>query len=128
MALERLFVYGSLAPGRSHHHLLAGLRGQWQPAKVRGSLYPRGWGPTKGWPALRLDPHGAEVPGFLLESRDLSRRWAALDRFEGPAYRRVIATVGLGDGTRIEAYVYEQKRLPRLGVRSSSTVRVTHMT
>ena len=48
---ERLFVYGSLAPGESNAHVLAGIDGTWEPATVTGTLHPEGWGATLGFPA-----------------------------------------------------------------------------
>lgn len=35
---DHLFVYGSLAPGKSNAHVLAGIAGSWQPARAKGSL------------------------------------------------------------------------------------------
>jgi hypothetical protein len=36
---HRLAMYGSLAPGRSDHHHVAGLRGRWFPGEVEAYLY-----------------------------------------------------------------------------------------
>lgn len=33
---ERLFVYGTLAPGKPNEHVLAGLTGDWVAASVKG--------------------------------------------------------------------------------------------
>jgi gamma-glutamylcyclotransferase (GGCT)/AIG2-like uncharacterized protein YtfP len=41
---ERLFVYGTLAPGRPNEHMLAEVDGEWETATVRGRLVPEGWG------------------------------------------------------------------------------------
>jgi gamma-glutamylcyclotransferase (GGCT)/AIG2-like uncharacterized protein YtfP len=48
----RLAVYGSLAPGRENHWVLAGMSGAWQKGSVRGRLHPEGWGATEGYPAI----------------------------------------------------------------------------
>jgi gamma-glutamylcyclotransferase (GGCT)/AIG2-like uncharacterized protein YtfP len=41
---ERLFVYGTLAPGRPNEHMLAEVDGEWETATVRGRLVQEGWG------------------------------------------------------------------------------------
>ena len=42
--LDRLFVYGSLAPNRANHHVISHVQGTWQPATVKGKLHDQGWG------------------------------------------------------------------------------------
>ena len=48
LKMERLFVYGSLAPGRPNAHVLAEVPGSWEPASVKGRLRAEGgawrWG------------------------------------------------------------------------------------
>lgn len=86
---RRLAVYGSLAPGKENHHVVADLAGSWEEGFVRGVLHPEGWGATMGYPALRWDPGGERIAVHLLTSDDLPGAWPRLDRFEGPAYRRI---------------------------------------
>ncbi len=103
---HRLFVYGTLAPGRSNAHVLAPIPGEWEPATVTGTLLPEGWGAAAGYPGLILDEHGAEVAGFLFSSDTLADHWPRLDAFEGDGYERVLTTVTCMDGTTVQAYVY----------------------
>ena len=49
---DRLAVYGSLAPGKSNHHMLARYAGTWSRGRVRGDLVNAGWGAAGGFPAL----------------------------------------------------------------------------
>lgn len=116
--MQRLFVYGSLAPGRSHHHLLSDLPGHWQPATCTGFLLPGGFGMSRGWPAFKPDPAGTDINGYLFTSGALSPRWSLLDRFEGRAYRRVRCQVRLADGSQVSAWLYRQKKFPRALLRS----------
>ena len=37
---DRLFVYGTLAPGRANEHILQSVPGTWEPAVVKGRLSP----------------------------------------------------------------------------------------
>jgi gamma-glutamylcyclotransferase (GGCT)/AIG2-like uncharacterized protein YtfP len=104
---DRLFVYGTLAPGRCNAHVLAELRGTWAPAAVRGRLHPEGWGAALGYPGVVLDEAGCEVRGFVFTSADLVAHWTRLDEFEGDGYARVLASVTLEDGTVVQAHVYE---------------------
>lgn len=104
--INKLFVYGTLAPGQPNEHYLTPLKGTWQIATVRGTLHPEGWGATWGYPAVILDDEGDEVPGALLASDDLKEHWEILDEFEGEAYKRVIAPIKLPDGSSTEAYAY----------------------
>ena len=104
--IHRLFVYGTLAPGRPNAHVLENVTGTWEPATVLGTLIPEGWGAAAGYPGIILDEHGGEVEGLLFSSGDLAEHWARLDEFEGEGYERVLTTVKLQDGSRVEAHVY----------------------
>ena len=105
----RLFVYGTLAPGRPNEHVLAQVPGTWEPATVRGTLLQEGWGAAVGYPGIVLDNRGSEVHGFIFSSEELSAHWARLDQFEGDGYERVVTPAVLGDGTVVEAHIYALK-------------------
>ena len=104
--IQKLFVYGSLAPGRANEHMLAPLGGIWQPAAVNGHLQQIGWGAALGYPGLVLDAAGEEVRGFVFSAEGLAAFWDALDDFEGEQYERVLTEARLDDGSKVEAYVY----------------------
>lgn len=103
---ERLFVYGSLAPGRVNAHVMADIPGRWEPASVTGNLLQAGWGADVGYPGIVLDERGAQVSGLVFSSEHLAEHWARLDEFEGEGYRRVLTSATLADGSRVEAYIY----------------------
>jgi gamma-glutamylcyclotransferase (GGCT)/AIG2-like uncharacterized protein YtfP len=103
---DRLFVYGTLAPGRPNAHMLADVPGQWEPATATGTLVPDGWGAAAGYPGIVLDERGGPVTGFLFSSEALAHHWPRLDAFEGDGYVRVPTEVRRQDGTAVEAYVY----------------------
>lgn len=105
MVEHRLATYGTLGPGRSNHHEVAGLGGRWFEGVVRGILVESGWGAALGYPGLTLDPSGPEVPVQVLESADLPAHWDRLDAFEGPGYRRVTTAVRTPGGD-VVANVY----------------------
>lgn len=89
----RLAVYGSLAPGRQNHHIVAPLGGTWTEGVVEGDLTTYGWGAAIGYPALRLRRGGALVTVYVLASDALRQAWKELDLFEGVEYRRVVVPV-----------------------------------
>jgi len=103
----RLFVYGTLAPGRPNEYVLADVPGNWEPATVRGALLQEGWGAAAGYPGIILDAHGDEVAGFIFSSDELAAHWTRLDEFEGVGYERVLTSAKLQDGTFVEAYIYQ---------------------
>jgi gamma-glutamylcyclotransferase (GGCT)/AIG2-like uncharacterized protein YtfP len=103
---HRLFIYGTLAPGRPNAHVLADIQGEWEPATVTGRLLYEGWGAAVGYPGIVLDEQGGEVEGFLFSSEALAEHWGRLDEFEGSGYERVATTVKRKDGTTVEAYTY----------------------
>jgi len=116
--LERLFaaggrlaVYGSLAPGRENHHVVASLGGTWVSGVVEGDLAAQGWGVALGYPALRPRSGGPAVAVQVLTSEALRGAWALLDAFEGADYRRVLVPVwtsaGGGRALRTVANLYE---------------------
>ena len=104
--IHRLFVYGTLAPGRVNEHVMANIPGRWEPASATGTLLQEGWGAAVGFPGIVLDEHGDEVQGLLFSSEHLAAHWARLDEFEGDGYQRVLTSVKLADGSRVEAHIY----------------------
>ena len=106
---DRLFVYGTLAPGRPNEDILAEIPGTWEPATVKGILLKEGWGATIGYPGIVLDNLGSEVHGFIFSSEELSAHWDRLDEFEGDGYERVITSAELGDGTVVKVHIYALK-------------------
>jgi len=105
--IDRLFVYGTLAPGRPNEHMLAQVPGRWEPAVVRGKLLEEGWGAAAGYPGMVLDDRGDEVHGLIFTSQELEAHWDRLDEFEGEGYERVLVSALLQDGMRVEAYIYK---------------------
>ena len=101
----RLAVYGSLAPGRSNHHMLAHLRGTWHPVTAHGILKDQGWAAGTGFPAFTWDPAGPPVAMQVFESPDLPAHWPTLDEFEGEDYPRMLIPVIRGGGVEV-ANVY----------------------
>lgn len=121
--MDRLFVYGTLAPGRPNEHVLAGVPGNWTPAHVRGRLLQQGWGAEVGYPGIVLDAHGEEVRGLVFSSEELAAHWCRLDEFEGDGYQRVLASATLQDGAVVPVFVYTLSGLDlsgKPGVRSGS--------
>lgn len=110
---HRLFVYGTLVPGRPNEHVLADFPGEWKSGTVMGTLLQEGWGAAVGYPGLILDQQGSEIEGFLFSSERLAEQWTYLDEFEGEDYERVLTAVKLEDGTTVDAYIY-QLRTKRL--------------
>lgn len=105
-ALPRLFVYGTLAPGRPNAHVLADLDATWTPAQVRGHLVAQGWGAALGHPGLTPEESAPWVDGLLFESAELLDHWSRLDDFEGPGYERVLVSALLTDGNMVPTFVY----------------------
>lgn len=108
--LERLFVYGTLAPGRLNEHILGNVPGTWEEGSVRGHLLQQGWGADRGYPGIVVDPSAARVQGFMLTSDALTSEWERLDDFEGSEYERVVAQVELVVGGVVAAFIYQLKR------------------
>ncbi|MBW1752218.1 MAG: gamma-glutamylcyclotransferase [Deltaproteobacteria bacterium] len=103
---EKLFVYGTLGPGRPNEHVLKAIGGAWENATVRGKLRQEGWGAEIGYPGIDLDENGEEIEGFLFISENLSSHWKTLDDFEGEGYERVATQAKLEDGSMVDAYIY----------------------
>ncbi len=53
---EHLVVYGTLAPGRPNHHVVADIAGRWFTGWVEGDLHDHGWGAADGYPAMAWPP------------------------------------------------------------------------
>ena len=90
---HRLAVYGTLAPGRPNHHVVAPFGGEWTDGLIEGELVPAGWGAALGYPAFRPRVGGPAVRVHVLTSASLATAWPALDRFEGSEYQRIVVPV-----------------------------------
>jgi len=104
--VNKLFVYGTLAPGRPNENVLKNIGGTWEEASVTGILHEKGWGAAMGYPAIVLDESGDDVEGLLFRSEYIALHWHELDEFEGEAYKRVVAKVKLKNKSIEEAYIY----------------------
>ena len=104
--IQRLFVYGTLAPGRPNERVLEAVPGVWEPATVRGDLLPEGWGAGVGFPGIVLDEQGSEVEGFVFSSPSLHAHWERLDDFEGDGCQRVLTAARLRDGRTVDAHIF----------------------
>ena len=101
--VDRLAVYGTLVPGGTNAHVLAGIPGEWTLGTVAGTRHQDGW---HGYPGLVLDGAGP-VAVRVLQAEGLDDHLPRLDDFEGPGYRRVRTAVRLEDGAAVDAWVYE---------------------
>jgi gamma-glutamylcyclotransferase (GGCT)/AIG2-like uncharacterized protein YtfP len=90
---QTLAVYGTLAPGRPNHHVVARLGGEWTDGLIEGDLLPVGWGAALGYPGFRPRAGGAAVAVKVLTAPSLATAWPTLDRFEGSEYRRILVPV-----------------------------------
>jgi gamma-glutamylcyclotransferase (GGCT)/AIG2-like uncharacterized protein YtfP len=109
--MQRLFVYGTLAPGRANHKKLAHVSGTWEEASIIGTLLQEGWGCEMGYPGIIPGPDGEKVDGFVFSSTELKDHWSMLDDFEGEGYKRVPVTADIiGKDEKVEAYVYALNR------------------
>lgn len=88
-----LAVYGTLAPGRSNHHIVAPLDGEWTDGLIEGDLLPIGWGAALGYPAFRPRVGGAAVAVQVVIAPLLATFWPTLDHFEGAEYQRILVPV-----------------------------------
>lgn len=116
-----LFVYGTLAPNRSNHYIMTPIKnGEWQPAYTFGKLLPNGWGMAFGYPAFipnsNDDESSERIDGFIFRSEDLENHWERLDAFEGDGYDRIVISVYLENGEKVQAFVYAlaQSEIERL--------------
>jgi len=107
--MEKLFVYGSLAPGKENAHILEKLNGTWQPGYIIGRLYKEGWGDDLGYPGVRLDEQVEKIEGLVFTSNQLTGFWPELDDFEGDSYQRTPVKVVLEDLSETETFVYQLK-------------------
>ena len=104
--MEKLFVYGTLCPGRSSAHILENIGGDWLAGWVKGVLHESGWGAAVGFPAIQLDAKGSPVHGYVFQSTSLAQHWPMLDEFEA-GYERVPVTVNTEKGDLVTAWIYQ---------------------
>ncbi|MFK7891909.1 MAG: gamma-glutamylcyclotransferase family protein [Granulosicoccus sp.] len=107
--MQRLFIYGTLAPGQVNHHVVADIPGDWQRASVRGTVIQLHCGPTEVYPGLipgSDDELAGTVEGWVFSSEHLHSHWQRLDEFEGDEYERIVICVRIAESEFLEACVY----------------------
>lgn len=104
--INKLFVYGTLGPGRPNEHVLAKFGGRWLEGHIFGRLQQQGWGAEMGYPGIVLDANADKVQGFVFVCDTLDQHLAELDEFEGEGYQRTEVQVHLDNGDTTQAYVY----------------------
>ncbi|OJJ17024.1 hypothetical protein BKI52_30370 [marine bacterium AO1-C] len=108
--MEKLFVYGTLAPGKPNEHLLKNIGGSWKKGYVWGKLFEEGWGSDMGFPGIRIDNQAEKIQGHVFCSDKLAEHWNTLDNFEGTAYQRIKTEIILeGEKETVEAFIYALK-------------------
>lgn len=105
--IQRLFVYGTLGPGRPNEHVLTEIGGEFEQASVKGFLREAGWGAEMGYPGIDLDDNGDNVQGFLFCSAHLEQNWSKLDDFEGEGYERTAIKATKANGEVVDAFIYQ---------------------
>ncbi|MBX7126868.1 MAG: gamma-glutamylcyclotransferase [Cyclobacteriaceae bacterium] len=111
---QLLIVYGSLAPGRENHHIVANIKGTWYPATVRGKLVQLGWGAAIGYSAfVPVSPSEANgIQAWVLHAEDLPAHWHRLDEFEGEQYVRIAVPFTLSNGSSGIGFLYALSTQP----------------
>jgi gamma-glutamylcyclotransferase (GGCT)/AIG2-like uncharacterized protein YtfP len=104
--LERLFVYGTLAPGEDNFHLIERANGHWESASCFGRIFTQTKGAHVGLPCFEPTVDGERVEGMLFSSLELVNYWEMLDKFEGELYERRLIPVKTEKGEDVEAFVY----------------------
>lgn len=105
--MQKLFVYGTLGPGKPNEHILRKIGGIWKSGYVLGELFKEGWGSEMGFPGIRLENKIEKIKGKVFYSDNLDKHWEYLDNFEGTAYQRIKTEITLEeDSTKVEAYIY----------------------
>jgi gamma-glutamylcyclotransferase (GGCT)/AIG2-like uncharacterized protein YtfP len=99
--VEKLFVYGSLAPEQPNHQILSDLSGTWTNCKIIGSIMK-----IDGLQYFNWDIRGEEIEVQLFTSLGLQKKWESLDHFEGSSYTRHLITGKLPNSELIIANIY----------------------
>lgn len=95
---QTLAVYGTLAPGKPNHHIVAPYGGTWSDGIIRGDLGRVGWGAELNYPGFNPRENGTDISAKLLRSSQLPDAWPAIDEFEGSDYYRILVPVFGKDG------------------------------
>jgi gamma-glutamylcyclotransferase (GGCT)/AIG2-like uncharacterized protein YtfP len=108
--MDKLFVYGTLGPGKPNEHILKKVGGNWKRGYVWGKLFEEGWGSEMGFPGIRLETNEEKIEGYVFYSDKLGAYWKELDDFEGKAYQRIKTEIILEEGKeKVEAFIYALK-------------------
>lgn len=101
---KNLVIYGSLAPGEVHAHVLRYIKGSWAGATIQGTITNEDKYPVFTW-----IPAGKEHEVYFFRSDDLPFSWRRIDNFEGGGYIRTWTNARLADGDLVVSNVYHAK-------------------
>ena len=87
--VERLFVYGTLAPNSPNKHILKKIGGSWQEATVKGRLktQKKGWGAKMGYDGIELFlGSDVEYPLFYIKIFPLNKLFLQVQKLKTSAF------------------------------------------
>lgn len=103
---RKLFIYGTLAPGKANHKIIADIQGTWEDGNANGRIDE-----VNGLPFFDWQPGGPFIGAHLFTSNLLPDNWVRLDHFEGSEYKRILVPVTTRNGICI-ANSYVANRYP----------------
>jgi gamma-glutamylcyclotransferase (GGCT)/AIG2-like uncharacterized protein YtfP len=104
--INRLIVYGSLAPGESNEHVLQPLKGTWSSGFIKGYKEILTTGEAIGYYAFTPDDNGPDIEVLIFESDELFGYWDVLDEFEGDDYKRILIEYEDPKGKKQMGHIY----------------------
>ena len=104
--IDSIFVYGTLQPGKQHEEIFKKIKGSWKKGFIFGKLINISKGSNYGYPVIKIKKKGDKIFGMVFKSKNLDKIINKVDVFEGQGYRRIITSVNLINGSKINSYVY----------------------
>ncbi len=100
--VNRLLVYGTLAPGQVNEKILSDIPGGWTEGFVKGIVETR-----NGLPEFKWRTNSDEIKVKVFNSNVLNQHIEKIDKFEGSDYQRILIPVRINLNLFSVGFVYE---------------------
>lgn len=100
--VNRLLVYGTLAPGQVNEKILSGIPGIWTEGFVKGMVETR-----NGLPEFKWRTNSDEIKIKVFNSDVLVQHIEKINKFEGSNYRRILIPVRVSPSLFSVGFIYE---------------------